>query len=296
MNRHPLIHAAASAALALFAATAAATPGPPLGCTGVPGVGGCAPYLNISLSDGAGVLNLYEYDLPQIDISRSLTQSDARVTGNLQLANLTVSSRLASDGNPSTLLAVDVGSALVDLFTLDSGGLLPPGANVSITVTGSAQGVGSIDADYHVVQSLLHLGSGSGVVGYHGGVLDAGRVIQSVTHWPTFQQFVLPLQVYANLTVQVGVPFELNLSLRSIITESSFMNFDSFFGLAHGAQLSFALPANFSVTSMGGFDSAAPVPEPEALSLWLAGLGMLGLSLRRRARRFHPAWRSTSTP
>lgn len=281
----PLTTRAAAAALCFWAAAAAADPGPPLGCTGQPGVGGCAPYLNIDLSDGAGALNLYEYELPQIDISRSLALSDARGTASLTRGTLTAAVRRAEDGDTANNQGIDVSATLVDLYTLHSASAPPPGGDtVNIVAMVSAQGVGSIDADYRTVQSLLHIGFGSGVLSYGGGVLDHMSVIQAVNHVPTFQQFVVPLAVYANLTVQVGVPFELNLMLRTIGVESSFLNFDAFFGLAHGAQLSFQLPPGFSVTSMGGFDPAAPVPEPETVSLWLAGLAGLATLARRRLR------------
>ena len=283
MNRH--LHFAAGAAAALLSLAAAADPGPPLGCGGQPGVGGCAPYTNISLSDGAGNLNLYEYDLPRIDISRSLPLSDARGTADLQGATLTARARQSVDGDVSNTRAVDLSATLVDLYTLHSGGMLPPGANVGIVVMAGAQGVGSIDVDGHIVQSILRLGLGSGVVSYHGGVLDQVSVIQAGGAVPTFQQFVVPLQVYANLTVQVGVPFEVSSALRTIVWEGAFLNFDSFFGLAHGAQLSFQMPPDFSVTSMGGFDSAAPVPEPQPAAMLTAGLVALALWSRRRGAR-----------
>lgn len=285
MNRSIMTRAAA-AALCLWAATAVADPSPPLGCAGQPGVGGCPPYLNVVLSDGAGTINLYEYELPMLEVSRSLPLSAARGTANLPGGTLTAAVRRAEDNDPGNNLGIDLSATLTDLFTLHSANALPPGGDVvNIVAMASAQGVGSIDVDYRTVQSILHIGFGSGVLGYGGGVLDHMRVIQAVSHVPTFQQFVVPLAVYANLTVQVGVPFDLNLSLRTIGIESSFLDFDAFGGIAHGAQLSFLLPPGFSVTSMGGFDSASPVPEPEALSLWLAGLGMLGLACRRLRRR-----------
>lgn len=280
MNLQSVPNAAAAALLALCAAGANAEPGPPLSCAGQPGVGGCAPYLNIYLSDGNGAINLYEYDLPRIDISRSRLLFDGRGTADLERGTLTAAARRAEDADPSNTLNVDVISTLVDVFTLHSTGGLPVGSPVGIVAQVSAQGVGSIDTDYQVVQSILHIGFGSGV-SYNGGVLDHGSVLQAVTHVPVFQQFVVPLAVYANLTVQVGVPFDLNMSLRTIVTESSFLNFDEFFGLARPAQLSFMLQPGFSVTSMGGFDSSLPVPEPGTWALWLAGLAVMG-GLRRR--------------
>ena len=83
MNLQNARCAAASTLLSLYALAATAVPGPPIGCAGQPGVGGCAPYIDVYIADGAGTTHLFEYELAQIDIARSQPLSDGRGTANL---------------------------------------------------------------------------------------------------------------------------------------------------------------------------------------------------------------------
>ena len=281
--------AAVAAALGFFSGLAAATLGPPQSCAGQPGVGGCAPYAQIIFDDDSvtGGQSLFEYDDPPA-INFSHTGNTGAVVGvvNLARGELKTYARGISDGNVSTNLGATMTSVGVDLYTLQSTQPSTLGGDLfNIVVTMSTHGVGAIDLPFYSVGAYLHLGFNSGVVAYDGGQLDAGAVIQSVSHVPVFQDFGVPLMVYANITVRAGVPFDLNWSLRANVSESSYLSFvDMFSG---GAHLSFQLPDGARVTSMSGFDSlTSAVPEPGGAMLWLAGVvwlarrGLVGRGLR----------------
>lgn len=284
MNRRPF-HAAAAAALGFFSGLAAATLGPPQSCAGQPGVGGCAPYAQIIFQDDsvAGGQSLFEYDDPPvIDFNHSGDMGAVRGAVNLARGELQTYARGTSDGNVSTNLGATMSSIGVDLYTLQSSVPSTLGGDLfNIGVTMSTHGVGAIDVPFYVVAAYLHLGFNSGVVAYNGGQPDAAAVIQSVSHVPVFQEFGVPLTVFANLTVRAGQPFDLNWSLRANVSESSYLSFVDLF--SNGAHLSFQLPDGARVTSMSGFDSLTAVPEPAAASLLL--LGLAGLGLLGRARR-----------
>ena len=97
-----------------------------------------------------------------------------------------------------------------------------------------------------------------------------------------FQQFNVNLMTFANLSARLDQPFLLSFSLRTDVTEASFLDF------MHTARIRFELPDGVTVTSMGGYDSAAGIPAIPEPSTWLLMMaaGLAGTSrLARSGRR-----------
>jgi hypothetical protein len=94
-----------------------------------------------------------------------------------------------------------------------------------------------------------------------------------------FQQFNVNLMTFANLSARLDQPFLLSFSLRTDVSERSFLDF------MHTARISFLLPEGVTVTSMGGYDSAGvpAIPEPSTwLLMMAAGLAATARLARRR--------------
>ncbi len=274
------------AALALGATDAGADPSGPLGCDGRLGVGGCAPYAQVIVFgvDVAGPNSIFEYDLPVLDYSPTVQGGNLRGVVDLSQALLRTYAQRNEDGNPSTANGVSANAVGVDVFTLRSLGAPSPDF-FTFSVVFEAEGVGGIDNPGYVVASYLSLRPDSidgAPLGFSGGHLDDISVLQAGNQVPVFQQFHVGLMTYANLSMRLDTPFQLSYSLRTDVSEGSFLDF------MHTARLSFVLPDGVSVTSMGGYDSArlvAAVPEPSTWLLMVAGLAAvarLGASQRRR--------------
>lgn len=270
---HRFVHRALLA-LVCCSGAASAVPTGPISCAGVPGEGGCPPYAQVIFWGGnpSAPGSLFEYDGPLLDISD--TGQNGTVRGVVDLAGGVLRSyaRGFDDGNPSTNNGVSMSAVAVDIFTLHRlGAPSPDFFTFSIVLT--AEGVGAIDTPFYTVASYLHLDASS-VPGYSGGRPDDARVLQSVSHVPVFQQFTLGMMVYANVSARLDEPFQLGMSLRTDVSEASFLD------MLHTARLSFVLPEGVTVTSMGGYDSTTLVPEPSSWAL--LGAGLLTVMLRRR--------------
>lgn len=271
----------ASAMLLLGAQQASATPGPPLSCTGVFNVGGCAPYGEVNYGTGTpGNLfsgSLYEYE--EVVLDYSVTGASATVRGVVDMANgkLRVFAEGIEDGNPSTGVGGFIIASATDVFTLHSAATGP----VTFSVVMTADGVGTITNPGYSGQATLHLG----VPGGGAGDFDIGQYQSGVFPIPDVEFALLStlqgsqgnqLRASDIHTVQLNQPFSLSYSLRVDVSQNT--SFD----LASVEALRFVLPAGVSVTSLGGFASPVPVPAP----VWLFGSGLLafvGLSRIRRS-------------
>lgn len=266
--------------LLLCSQHAAAVPGPPLGCAGVFGEGGCAPYGQVIFWDGnPPPNNLFEYDSVVLD--HSDTGRDGTVRGVVDLANaeLKTYARGFDDGNVSTNNGSSMNAVGVDVFTLRRLGSPSPDF-FTFSVVFTADGIGGIDNPGYTVASYLFLRPDSingAPLGFSGGKLDDGSVLQAGNQVPVFQQFNVGLMTFANLSARLDEPFQLSYSLRTDVSERSFLDF------MHTARISFVLPEGVIVTSMGGYDSAVTTAVPEPSTWLLMGAGGLALAWRRRA-------------
>ena len=91
-------------------------------------------------------------------------------------------------------------------------------------------------------------------------------------------------QTYFDSLVGAYVPFQGLGTQASLIVQSS--NFASFFYCqgAHGCNSTGLQSAGTSVAVLGAGAATSAVPEPGTWALMLAGLGVLGFALRRRAQ------------
>ncbi|MEO5845130.1 MAG: PEP-CTERM sorting domain-containing protein [Caldimonas sp.] len=274
-----------SAVLALLALDIAAAPSGPLSCDGTLGTGGCAPYAQV-IAFGADVPapnSIFEYDLPVLDYAPSVNNGTVRGVVDLSQALLRTYAQHGDDGNDSNNAGVSVNAVGVDVFTLRKLGAPSPDLfTVSVVLT--ADGTGGIDNPGYSVASYLSLrpdSSNGASIGFSGGRLDDVRVLQAGNQVPVFQQFNVAMMTFANLTMRLDTPFQLSYSLRTDVSERSFLDF------LHTARISFVLPDGVSVTSMGGYDSAAvaAVPEPSTWLLMVAGLVAVTRIARRRSVR-----------
>ncbi|MCE9657353.1 MAG: PEP-CTERM sorting domain-containing protein [Burkholderiales bacterium] len=274
-------------AVVLFCASpfAAADPTGPLSCVeGQFGVGGCPPYGQV-IFFGAGVTgpnSVFEYERPVLDFSPSAPGGTLRGVVDLSQGLLRTYAQANDDGNPSTNNGASMNAVGVDLFTLHRLGAPSPDF-FSFSVVFTAEGVGGIDNPFYSVGSYLSIRPDSvngAPLGISGGKLDAGSVLQAGTHVPVFQQFSVNLMTFANLSARLDQPFQLTFSLRTDVSERSFLDF------MHTARISFLLPEGVTVTSMGGFDSAGvpAIPEPSTWLLMMAA-GLAGTARLARIRR-----------
>ena len=263
---------------------AAADPSGPLGCDGRPGIGGCPPYAQTIIFgvDVPGPASTFEYERPVLDDARTGAFGSVRGVVDLSQALVRTYAQSQGDGNPSTDNGVSSNAVGVDIFTLR--GLGAPSPDLfTFSVIFEADGVGGIDTVGGAVGSYLFLRPDSvdgRSLGITGGRFDDISVLQAGNQVPVIQQFNVRLMTFANLTLPLDQPFQLSYSLRTDVGESSFLDF------LHTARIRFVLPPGLTVTSLGGYDSAAitPVPEPETWLLMLAGLAVLGRLARRRGR------------
>ena len=261
---------------------ASAAPGPPLSCVeGRFGEGGCPPYSTVQFFGGdAPSGNLYEYDDPVLDISFTGGFGTMRGVVDLSQAQVKTYAQRQDDGNVSTNNGLSMSAAGIDLFTLRRLGSPSPDF-FTFSVLFTANGIGGIDNVGYSVASYMSLSPNSingATLGFSGGRLDHGSVLQAGNQVPVFQQFNVNLMTYANLSARLDEPFMLSYSLRTDVSERSFLDF------LNSARISFLLPPDVTVTSMGGFNSAAVVPEPSTWLLMTAGLAGLARMARNRRR------------
>ena len=262
---------------------ASAVPGPPLSCAeGRFGEGGCPPYAQvIFFGNGLSPPNsLFEYDEPVLDILRTGGFGTVRGVVDLPQALVKTYAQSNDDGNVSTNNGLSMNAVGVDLFTLRRLGSPSPDF-FTFSVLFTANGIGGIDNVGYSVASYMSLRPNSingATLGFSGGRLDHGSVLQAGNQVPVFQQFNVNLMTYANLSARLDQPFMLSYSLRTDVSERSFLDF------LNSARISFLLPPDVTVTSMGGFNSAAVVPEPSTWLLMTAGLAGLARMARNRRR------------
>jgi len=286
---HPARSVRLRNALALFvwclAPLSLAAPSGPLPCVeGQLGVGGCAPYGQV-IFFGNGVPppnSLFEYEDPVLDINRTGTFGTVRGVTDLSQALVRTFAQANDDGNVSTNNGLSMNAVGVDIFTLRALGSPSPDF-FTFSVVFTADGFGGIDTPGYTVASYLSLRPetvGGAPLGISGGRFDDASVLQAGNQVPVLQEFNVHLMTFANLTARLDQPFQLGYSLRTDVSESSFLDF------MHTARISFVLPAGFAVTSIGGYNSAAvaPVPEPGTWLLMAAGLAFVGRLMHRRGR------------
>jgi hypothetical protein len=277
--RHCLARPLLAAALVLAgSAPAGATPGPVLGCGGTFGIGGCAPYTEVTQQTGGSgnTVHLYEYDPVPLDVSSTGTFGLLRGQADLRNGELKFDGRSFDDGNPSIGSGVQVSVGASDVFTLT--GVPTVGAFVQFAIILTADGVGASDLEGNGGHVLLQFGGPSLVIGPSDVPYDLEFYQAGVNGIPLFTDYPIHLLATANAVMPIDQPFQVDTMLSGSISEASYMD------LSHTAQLRFVLPPGVSITSMGGYTT---VPEPAATALLVAVLAvMLGLAgWRRRVSR-----------
>lgn len=282
-----LFRPALAAVACSLATLAGAAPTPPISCVaGEFGVGGCPPYTQM-IFFGAGVQgpnSLFEYEEPVFNFQQTGGFGTIRGVADLPQALVRTFAQANDDGNPSTNNGVSMSAVGVDLFTLHRLGAPSPDF-FTFSVVFTAEGIGGIDQPSYTVASYLNLRPDSvngAPLGFTGGRLDDVSVLQAGNQVPVFQQFSVGLMTFANLSARLDEPFQLSYSLRTDVSERSFLDF------MHTARISFVLPEGVTVTSMGGYDSArvTAVPEPSVWVMMLTGLaGVARLARTRRVGR-----------
>lgn len=277
--------AACAAALTLASLCVCAAPSGPLSCDGRLGVGGCQPYAQ-GIFFGAGVggpSSVFEYEEPVLDYSPFVADGQLRGVVDLPQALLRTYAQRTEDGNPSTANGVSANAVGVDIFTLRRLGAPSPDF-FTFSIVFTADGIGGIDNNGYAVASYLGLRVDTvdgAPLGISGGRFDHGSVLQAGNQVPVLQHFGIQLMAWADVSARLDQPFQLSYSLRTDVSEGSFLDF------MHTARLAFVLPEGITVTSMGGYDSAAltvtPVPEPSVWLLMAGGLAGVGQMARRRA-------------
>jgi hypothetical protein len=262
---------------------AAADPTGPVSCVeGQFGIGGCPPYGEV-IFFGAGVTgpnSVFEYEKPVLDFSPPAPGGTLRGVVDLSQALVRTYAQADDDGNPSTNNGASMNAVGVDLFTLGA----PSPDFFTFSVVFTAEGVGGIDVPDYTVGSYLSIRADSvngAPLGFSGGKLDDGKVLQAGSHVPVFQQFNVNLMTFANLSARLDQPFLLSFSLRTDVSERSFLDF------MHTARIGFVLPEGVTVTSMGGYDSAGvpAIPEPSTWLLMMAAGLAATVRLARSRRR-----------
>jgi len=276
--------ALAALLLSGIAPLAVADPSGPLSCvSGQHGVGGCPPYGQV-IYFGAGLGgtgSVFEYEEQVLDFTPSGVDGTLRGVVDLGQALVRTYAQRNDDGNPSTNNGYSVSAVGVDHFTLRRAGSPSPDF-FTFSVVFTADGIGGIDTPAHTVASYLSIRADAvdgAPLGVSGGRFDDIRVLQAGNQVPVFQQFQLQLTTFANLSARIDEPFQLSFSLRTDVSERSFLDF------MHTARIGFVLPEGVTVTSRGGYDSAAvaAIPEPSTWLLMMAGLaGMARLARNRR--------------
>ncbi|MDQ6629789.1 MAG: hypothetical protein M3Z29_15300 [Pseudomonadota bacterium] len=275
---------ALGALVSCLAPLASAAPSGPLPCAeGQLGIGGCPPYAQTIFFGTTGPVSVFEYENSTLDITQ--TGSFGTVRGAVDLSNALVRTfaQSSDDGNVSTNNGVSASAVGVDVFTLRRLGSPSPDF-FTFSVIFEADGVGGIDTPGYGVNSYLFLrpdtlgGAPLSITGSH---LDDASGLQAGYQVPVFQQFNVHLMTFANLTARLDQSFQLSYTLRTDVSETSFLDF------THTARIHFVLPDGLTVTSMGGYNSAAAVtavPEPETWLLIAAGLLVTGRLARNRNR------------
>ena len=294
MNSRPASAATSARARAALAALllcslapqAFADPSGPLSCVaGQHGVGGCPPYGQV-IFFGAGLGgtgSVFEYEKPVLDFTPPCgVDGTLRGVVDLPQALVRTYAQRNDDSNPSTNNGYSMNAVGVDHFTLRRLGSPSPDF-FTFSVVFTAEGVGGIDNPGSSVGAYLSLRADAidgAPLGVSGGRFDDIRVLQAGNQVPVFQQFNVNLMTFVDLSARLDQPFQLSFSLRTDVVERSFLDF------MHTARIGFVLPEGVTVTSLGGYNSAAvpAIPEPSTWLLMLAGLAGTARLARRRSR------------
>jgi len=212
---------------------------------------------------GASTKDFFELQAPySIDLSYSDSQGAGRAAADPTSGVLKASSTASAGAPQFTAMAT-----VSDVFTLQGSYSGP----VPVTAILSGSGTGLIPI---AGESLTAL------VSFQGPALPISpfdkRVFQAGTNAPLDTSFPISLSASGSFTEAIGVPFQLDYSLRLDTRDTTSLDFLS------TANLGFNLPTGVTISSLGGF---TPVPEPA--TFWLTAYGlvvMTAVSSRRRSQ------------
>ena len=234
---------------------------------------------------GASSHDIFQLTPPFVlDQSLQDSQGSGRGVVDLTTGVLRAGATAAADGLQFTVIATGG-----DEFTLAG---LPPGTRVPVTAELLAQGFGLIPTEGQSVLSMVQIQNPT--VGLATDFMT--RSFQAFANptgpnqVPPDERFPIALEATISFDAFIGTPFPLTYFLRLDTHQGTTLDFLS------SAHLSFDVSPEVTITSVGEFTQATPVPEPASAVLFSTTMLLLVLVGARRigGRATRRSWPGSS--